>query len=181
MDNYLFHCSVFSLLAFVDTSPIVPTSCSKLAPRGTLSLGAAHSLTNNEIQINRYSNFLGKISLFRLWGRERSKQEVTSLNCTEGDLVKWEVDHWYTQICAPLPVSNLRCGEEVILKLTCKFYTAVTLSMWDILLCSQQLHFIFIFLVVVMQAAFSFMSSAIRINTDHLFVGYTNTNVILNQ
>lgn len=115
-DNSLSHCAVFSLLVYtVNTSPSVSTSCSKLAPRGTLTLGAAHILNNNKIQINPFTSPLKKLSMFRLWGRERSKQEVTSLNCTEGDLVKWEVDNWDTQICAPLSDSNLRCGEKVIL------------------------------------------------------------------
>lgn len=56
---------------------------------------------------------LGQLSLFRLWGQEHSEQEVTSLNCTEGDLVKWEGDNWDTHMCAPLPDSTLQCGEPI--------------------------------------------------------------------
>ncbi|GLD46594.1 adhesion G-protein coupled receptor G4-like protein, partial [Lates japonicus] len=90
----------------IDTSP---SSCRKLAPNGTLTLGAAHFLSGGNIEIIPFTCGLGKLSLFRLWGRERSKEEVTSLKCTEGDLVKWERDNWDTQIDTPLPDSSLRC------------------------------------------------------------------------
>ncbi|XP_034746736.1 adhesion G-protein coupled receptor G4-like [Etheostoma cragini] len=91
-----------------ETPPSI-TSCSKLAPNGTLTLGATHRLVNGDIEIIPFPNPVGKLSLFRLWGRERSIQEVTSLKCTEGNLVKWDRDNWDTQICAPLPDSNLKC------------------------------------------------------------------------
>lgn len=96
-----------------DTAPCTPTSSCKLAPNGTLTLGAAHQLVHGNVQIIPIMGLLGKLSLFRLWRREWSKQEVTSLNCIEGDLVKWWRNDWDTQICAPLPDSSLRCGEEI--------------------------------------------------------------------
>ncbi|XP_039633907.1 adhesion G-protein coupled receptor G4 [Perca fluviatilis] len=92
-----------------DTTPSISSSCCKLAPNGTLTLGATHRLVNGDIEIIPFPNPVVKLSLFRLWGRERSKREVTSLKCTEGDLVKWERNNWDTQICAPLPDSNLKC------------------------------------------------------------------------
>ncbi|KAM7374579.1 hypothetical protein PAMP_007226 [Pampus punctatissimus] len=97
----------------VNTSTSISPSCCKLAPNGTLTLGAAHSLVNGNIQIIPSTGMLGKLSLFRLWGRERTKQEVTSLNCTEGELVKWERNNWDTQVCAPLPDSSLQCEWSV--------------------------------------------------------------------
>lgn len=118
-DNFMVYLTILcimalsSLLAYINTSRSFSTSCSKLAPDGTLTLGASHTLNNKNIQIIPFTSLQGKLSLFRLWGRERSKDEVTSLNCTEGDLLKWEADNWDTQICAPLPDSNLQCGEEV--------------------------------------------------------------------
>ncbi|XP_074468028.1 adhesion G-protein coupled receptor G4 isoform X2 [Sebastes fasciatus] len=90
-----------------DTAPSMSPSCSKLAPNGTLTLGAAHRLVDGHII--PFPTLVGKLSLFRLWGRQRSKQDVTSLNCTEGELVKWERDNWDTQICAPIPDSSLQC------------------------------------------------------------------------
>ncbi|KAK2828158.1 hypothetical protein Q5P01_019192 [Channa striata] len=66
-----------------------------------------------------FTSMSGKLSLFRLWGRERSKQEVTSLNCTEGDLVAWETGNWDTQICPPLSDPSLKCDWSVFeVKLT---------------------------------------------------------------
>ncbi|XP_051258099.1 adhesion G-protein coupled receptor G4 [Dicentrarchus labrax] len=94
----------------VETTPSISPSCCKLAPNGTLTLGAPHILVNGNIRIIPFTGLLMKLSLFRLWGRERSKQEVTSLKCTEGDLVKWEGGDWdITGTCAPLPDSSLEC------------------------------------------------------------------------
>ncbi|XP_028277226.1 adhesion G-protein coupled receptor G4 isoform X2 [Parambassis ranga] len=82
---------------------------SKLAPGGSLTLGASHTLVNGNIQIIPIASMQGKLSLFRIWVRERSRQQVTLLSCTEGDLVKWERNNWDTQTCAPLKDSSLQC------------------------------------------------------------------------
>lgn len=52
------------------------------------------------------------MSLFRLWQRERGRQEVASVNCTEGDVLKWESDIWDTQMAAVLLDPSLQCGEK---------------------------------------------------------------------
>ncbi|XP_035807231.1 adhesion G-protein coupled receptor G4 [Amphiprion ocellaris] len=101
------------------TPSLIPPLCCKLTPNGSLTLGASHILVDGKIQVLPF-NVWGKISLFRMWARERSKEEVTSLNCTEGDLVKWEWDNWDTQICAPLSDSSLQC-EWSIYKVTLMF------------------------------------------------------------
>lgn len=88
-----------------------PSSCCKLAPNGTLTLGAAHKLVDGNMEVLPFTGLPGQISLFRLWGREWSKEEVTSLKCIEGDLVMWKSDNWDTQACAPVHDSSLRCGE----------------------------------------------------------------------
>lgn len=93
------------------TSP-PSTSSSKLAPNGTLTLGAKHHLFNGNIYIESASVMLGKLSLFRLWERERSKQEVTSLECTEGDLVMWWMGDWDAGACPSNWNPRLRCGEQ---------------------------------------------------------------------
>ncbi|XP_054482374.1 adhesion G-protein coupled receptor G2 [Anoplopoma fimbria] len=94
-----------------DTTPSIPNSSCKLAPNGRLTLGASHRLVNGTIIPHPAP--VGLLSLFRFWGRERSKKEVTSLNCTEGDLVKWERDHWDTHNCFPLPDPRLQCEWSV--------------------------------------------------------------------
>lgn len=108
---------IISLCIYVTlTDPLIghenssPSWC-KLAPSGTLTLGASHRLANGNIQIISFARLLGKVSLFRLWSRERSKQEVTLLKCTEGDVVTWWTGDWDTQFCAPLTDLNLHCGE----------------------------------------------------------------------
>lgn len=95
-----------------NSTPCTSPSCCKLAPNGTLTLGAAHQLVDGNINIIPFTRLFGKLSLFRLWSRERSKQEVTSLKCTEGDLVTWWKDDWDTQFCAPLRDLSLHCGEQ---------------------------------------------------------------------
>ncbi|XP_068187856.1 uncharacterized protein [Antennarius striatus] len=93
-----------------DTAPLISSSpCSKLAPNGTLTLGAEHFLVNGIILINPFTLLPGKLSLFRLWGRERSEQQVTSLRCTEGELIRWQRGDWNTKSCAPLPDPSLHC------------------------------------------------------------------------
>lgn len=93
------------------TSPPSTSSC-KLAPNGTLTLGAKHELLDGNVQIEEASVMLGKVSLFRLWERERSKQEVTSLECTEGDLVTWWKGDWDAGACPSKWDTRLRCGEQ---------------------------------------------------------------------
>ncbi|KAG7220093.1 hypothetical protein INR49_008987 [Caranx melampygus] len=86
-----------------------PSSYPALAANGTLVLGVGRPVRSSNIQILPFTGVFGKISLFRLWGRERNKQEVTSLYCTEGDLVNWETDSWDTQMCPVVPDPSLQC------------------------------------------------------------------------
>ncbi|XP_014912098.1 adhesion G-protein coupled receptor G4-like [Poecilia latipinna] len=88
---------------------IPPSLCCQLAPNGSLTLGVGHTINNGNVEIIRYSGMLGKISLFRIWGKERSKEEVTLLRCTEGDLVKWMRDNWDTVNCDPICDTSLQC------------------------------------------------------------------------
>ena len=66
------------------------SSHSGRAQEGTLTLGSSHSLSHGKLQVDSIGHLIGKLSLFRIWGRERTAQEVTSLGCTEGDLVRGE-------------------------------------------------------------------------------------------
>lgn len=101
-----------SLTALYGAASSASSSCSTLAPSGSLTLGSGHFIVNKNIQIIPISRVSGKLSLFRMWGRERSSKEVASMNCTEGDVVKWERDNWDTQICAPLQDRSLNCSEH---------------------------------------------------------------------
>ncbi|KAF3841062.1 hypothetical protein F7725_006924 [Dissostichus mawsoni] len=81
----------------------------KLSPNGTLTLGASRSVVNGIT----FPALVGKLSLFRLWGRERSDHDVTSLRCTEGDVVKWARDNWDTPVCDVFSNSSLECEWSV--------------------------------------------------------------------
>lgn len=96
----------------LNTTPFPPTSSSKLAPNGTLTLGAKHRLVDGDVQVDANSSMLGRLSLFRLWGRERSREEVASLKCTEGDPLMWWTGHWDAGACPATSAPTLRCGER---------------------------------------------------------------------
>lgn len=103
--------TVFSPVHSLNTTASPSRSGRKLAPGGTLTLGATHRLVDGSIEIDRFSVMLGKLALFRLWGRERSQEEVTSLKCTEGELVTWWTGHWDAGDCPAAPDPTLSCGE----------------------------------------------------------------------
>ncbi|XP_061559201.1 adhesion G-protein coupled receptor G4 [Phycodurus eques] len=92
----------------ITSSPSSTPYC-KLAPNGTLTLGAAHHLVDGAVRIHPTGDFLGSLSLFRLWGRQRSSQEVSTRQCTEGDVVHWRRQQWDTHVCAPIPDATLTC------------------------------------------------------------------------
>lgn len=102
---------VFPAVSYPRPSSFASPSSCKLSPNGSLSLGAGHYIDKGNIQVIPYSSFPGKLSMFRMWGKERSKAEVTSLKCTEGDIVKWEEDHWDTLSCGSSKDLSLLCGE----------------------------------------------------------------------
>lgn len=103
--------TVFSPVRSLNTTASPSSSGRKLAPSGTLTLGAMHHLVDGSIQIDPYSSMLGKLALFRLWGRERSQEEVMSLECTEGELVTWWTGHWDAGACPAALDPTLCCGE----------------------------------------------------------------------
>ncbi|KAK7926346.1 hypothetical protein WMY93_008656 [Mugilogobius chulae] len=89
--------------------PALSSSCCQLAPNGSLTLGASHTVVSGRIQILPVGRFRGKVSVFRIWSRERSRQEVTSLKCTEGGVVKWDKSQWDTQTCPSVKDPSLEC------------------------------------------------------------------------
>uniref|UniRef100_A0A3P9P1X6 Pentaxin n=1 Tax=Poecilia reticulata TaxID=8081 RepID=A0A3P9P1X6_POERE len=67
----------------------------QLAQNGTLTLGVSHSvLPNGELKPESGNNLLGEIGLFRMWGKEWSAEEVSSLGCADGDVVSWDLRQW---------------------------------------------------------------------------------------
>lgn len=91
--------------------------CCKLSSNGSLTLGAGHIILNRNMQVIPFSGMTGKLSLFRIWGHERTKQEMKLLNCSEGDLVMWEEDLWDTWSCNPIADFSLKCGKFAFFQL----------------------------------------------------------------
>nr|XP_012773042.2 adhesion G-protein coupled receptor G4 isoform X1 [Maylandia zebra]XP_023010521.2 adhesion G-protein coupled receptor G4 isoform X1 [Maylandia zebra] len=86
------------------------TTSQQLSKNGTLTLGVSHYVNaNGEIQPETGTNLVGEIALFRMWAREWSLEELKNLNCTDGDLVSWDLKQW-TYSCPPEPSINLHCA-----------------------------------------------------------------------
>ncbi|XP_054886866.1 adhesion G-protein coupled receptor G6-like [Poeciliopsis prolifica] len=82
----------------------------QLAQNGTLTLGVSHNvLPNGELRPESGNNLLGEIGLFRMWGKEWSAEEVSSLGCADGDVVSWDLRQWKND-CPPVPDNSLTCG-----------------------------------------------------------------------
>lgn len=90
------------------------TTSQQLSKNGTLTLGVSHYVNaNGEIQPETGTNLVGEIALFRMWAREWSLEELKNLNCTDGDLVSWDLKQW-TYSCPPEPSINLHCGKYIM-------------------------------------------------------------------
>lgn len=89
------------------------TTSQQLSKNGTLTLGVSHYVNaNGEIQPETGTNLVGEIGLFRMWAREWSLEELKNLNCTDGDLVSWDLRQW-TYSCPPEPNIYLHCGKYI--------------------------------------------------------------------
>lgn len=83
----------------------------QLAQNGTLTLGVSHIVQpSGEVKPESASNLLGEIALFRMWGKEWSAEELSSLGCADGDVVSWDLKEWKYD-CPPVPNDDLYCGE----------------------------------------------------------------------
>ncbi|XP_055004239.1 adhesion G-protein coupled receptor G6-like [Boleophthalmus pectinirostris] len=59
------------------------------------------------IQVLPVGRLTGKVSLFRMWSRELSKDEL--LKCIEGSVVKWDESQWDTATCSAVQDTSLEC------------------------------------------------------------------------
>nr|XP_029133557.1 adhesion G-protein coupled receptor G4 isoform X8 [Labrus bergylta] len=88
---------------------VAPLSPQHLAPNGTLTLGVSHYVLNSEVQEEDGKGLFGDIGLFRMWARERSAEEIKENNCSDGDVVSWDLRQWKYN-CPPEPDSHLHCA-----------------------------------------------------------------------
>ncbi|XP_035619608.1 adhesion G-protein coupled receptor G2-like [Oncorhynchus keta] len=82
----------------------------RLAHNGTLTLGVSHNIVGGVMEFENGKNFLGAISLFRMWGHERTAEELRAQSCIIGNVVRWDNNDWDYQICLPEDDTNIQCG-----------------------------------------------------------------------
>lgn len=92
--------------------PLNETSPRHLAANGTLSLGVSHSFVGGNIVFETGKNFLGDMSLFRMWKEQMSALQLAKFRCVDGNIVTWRTQDWDYQKCPPLPDNSLKCGER---------------------------------------------------------------------
>lgn len=82
----------------------------RLTHNGTLTLGVSHNIVGGVMEFENGKNFLGAISLFRMWGHERTAEELRAHSCIDGNVVRWDNNDWDYQICLPEDDTNIQCG-----------------------------------------------------------------------
>lgn len=91
--------------------PMYPYCC-RLAANGSLTLGVAHNFVKDKMIIETGTELKGSLSLFRVWGRTRTAEEISAMACTDGDILHWESRIWkQDQHCDPKQDSYLQCGK----------------------------------------------------------------------
>ncbi|XP_052422593.1 adhesion G-protein coupled receptor G4 isoform X1 [Carassius gibelio] len=85
--------------------------CCSVAAGGTLTLAVAHNFVKNKISIETGTELKGSLSLFRMWKQVRSAQEISTMACTDGDMLHWEKRIWNkAQDCTPLQDVTQKCN-----------------------------------------------------------------------
>lgn len=87
------------------------TSPRFLAANGTLTLGVSHSFVGGDIVFETGKNFLGYMSLFRMWGVQMSPLQLEARKCVDGNIATWRTQDWDYPKCS-LEDDNLTCGER---------------------------------------------------------------------
>ncbi|KTG31771.1 hypothetical protein cypCar_00016465, partial [Cyprinus carpio] len=74
-----------------------------------LSLGVSHNFVGGSIDFETGKNFLGYMSLFRMWGVQMNPQQLDARRCVDGNIVTWREQDWDYQKCPPIPDDNFLC------------------------------------------------------------------------
>ncbi|XP_016423388.1 adhesion G-protein coupled receptor G2-like [Sinocyclocheilus rhinocerous] len=72
---------------------------------------------------NTGKNFLGDISLFRMWGVQMSPLQLEACRCVDGNIVTWREQDWDYQKCPPIEDDNFMCESS---KYKIQMNTAIT-------------------------------------------------------
>lgn len=87
-------------------------NCCSVAAGGTLTLAVAHNFVKNKISIETGTELKGSLSLFRVWKRARSAQDISTMACTDGDMLHWEKRIWNkAEDCMPIQDLTQKCGK----------------------------------------------------------------------
>lgn len=87
---------------------LIPSS---LAPNGTLTLGVSHRIVGGVMDFETGTNFVGEMTLFRIWGLVLTPQQLIDLKCISGNIVTWSMNNWEYNSCPPINDHRLKCGE----------------------------------------------------------------------
>ncbi|XP_016101205.1 adhesion G-protein coupled receptor G2-like [Sinocyclocheilus grahami] len=94
-----------------------------LVGNGTLTLGVSHNFVGGSIDFETGKNFLGDISLFRMWGVQMSPLQLEACRCVDGNIVTWREQDWDYQKCPPIEDDNFMCESS---KYKIQMNTAIT-------------------------------------------------------
>ncbi|KAL6480239.1 hypothetical protein MHYP_G00112720 [Metynnis hypsauchen] len=82
---------------------------STLAPNGTLTLGVTHSFVGGVMNFETGTNFMGEITMFRMWQQELNPQQLAEWKCVSGNVVTWSKNDWEYHGCLPITDNRLKC------------------------------------------------------------------------
>ncbi|KAB5571259.1 hypothetical protein PHYPO_G00222960 [Pangasianodon hypophthalmus] len=82
---------------------------SSLAPNGTLTLGESHRIIGGVMDFETGTNFIGEVTLFRVWGFVLTPQQLTDLKCISGNIATWSMNNWEYHSCSPITDHRLKC------------------------------------------------------------------------
>lgn len=101
---------IVNAASHADLSPRSPQP-KRLAPGGTLTLGAPHYVDpSGEVKAERGNNLLGEIGLFKMWASAWTAEDLEEMKCVDGDVVSWDTKQWqYSR--PPVTDSSLKCGK----------------------------------------------------------------------
>ncbi|XP_053538336.1 adhesion G-protein coupled receptor G4 [Ictalurus punctatus] len=82
---------------------------SSLAPNGTLTLGVSHRIIGGVMDFETGTNFIGEMTLFRMWGIVLTPQQLIDLKCISGNVATWSMNNWEYHSCPPTTDHKLKC------------------------------------------------------------------------
>ncbi|XP_059507250.1 adhesion G-protein coupled receptor G4 isoform X2 [Stegostoma tigrinum] len=103
-----------SLTVYLNGSQIKAynTSASRVQSRGSLFLGRYQlsNLNSSKIEFDISWNFLGDLYYFRVWNHSKSALEISTLGCSDGDIISWSAQHLNFTSNTLAMDSTLRCA-----------------------------------------------------------------------